>query len=77
MSGRCSEVFVVGCSALKVNLFMVAFWNAQDKESAVLVLCSTNTPPKNSTLLVSSVTDGQDCAEIVQGKDVKKKMQLL
>lgn len=25
---------------------MVAFLNAQDKESTVFVLCSTNTPPK-------------------------------
>lgn len=41
---------LAGCLALKVKLLMVAFKNAQDKESTVLVLCIANTPPKLTIL---------------------------
>lgn len=36
----------VSCLALEAELLMMAFKTAQDKESTILVLCSTETPPE-------------------------------
>lgn len=74
------DVFTVSCLALKVKLLMVAFKNAQDKESTVLVLCSTNTPLKLNIVGFFHLQMGRTVRHCTMKEctvDVKKKLQLL
>lgn len=61
----------------KNKILMVAFVNAQDKESTVLVLCSTDTPPKLNSVGFLPLQMGRTVRNSGCTVNVKKKLQLL